>query len=235
MVSCKLIVGAVLASSSVATTASSGSSLVWRWRNYANASPVSPVDQPVTIHVPPDTDIWRPAPDRNNFTAPFLYTTVPAASFLSARVTVAAPWRTLYDQGGLVLAFPSREAFAARSIKAGIEFTDGAPALGVVGTDTLSDWSLSPLLERQTGGNQTATVTIERQGTDAWVYVLEDGGRTRRQLRQVTWAFSRYDGRAGQMVHVGIYGAKPTRESPPSDPLTKLPVSLFDFELVLKK
>ncbi|TQV94958.1 hypothetical protein V2A60_009963 [Cordyceps javanica] len=243
MVSYQFAVNAILFASSVAqtTTAASSGPRVWKWRNYGHAAPVSPIEQSVTIHVPPDTDIWRPAADRDNFTAPFLYTAVPSAEFCSVQVTVTAPWRTLYDQGGLVIAYPPsrrKDGAAARFIKAGVEFTDGAPALGVVGTDVLSDWSLSPIVERQAGDDDDAKVTvlIERQGTDAWVYVLESRGKTRRQLRQITWAFNKDDSQGlAKEIFVGIYGAKPTRESPPSDPFTKIPVTFSDFRLKLKK
>ncbi|EGX95653.1 hypothetical protein CCM_00307 [Cordyceps militaris CM01] len=236
-----VVSAALLASSGAAQTtpaSSGGGSRVWQWRNYGDAKPVSPLRQAVTMHVPPDTDIWRPAADRDNFTAPFLFTTVSASAFASVQVTVTAPWRTLYDQGGLVLAYPpssgrAAAAAGARSIKAGVEFTDGAPALGVVGTDILSDWSLSPIVDT---ARASVTVRIERQGTDAWVYVLENHGRTRRQLRQVTWAFNKDDGQGlASCIYVGIYGAKPTRESAPADPLTKLPVTFSDFQLNLRE
>lgn len=171
----------------------------------------------------------------DNFTAPFLYTTVPTANFVSVQVTVTAPWKTLYDQGGLVIAYPSKQPREARFIKAGIEFTDGAAAIGVVATDILSDWSLSPIVERQ-NGNAKVTILIERQDTDAWVYVLENNGKTRRQLRQVTWAFNKDDGQGlAREISVGIYGAKPTREPAPADPLTKIPVTFSNFELKVKK
>ncbi|ETS05737.1 hypothetical protein M419DRAFT_95926 [Trichoderma reesei RUT C-30] len=207
--------------SASSSAASSSSSLKWHWLNNPGIKPISPVGRTVTIQVPPDTDIWRPALSKHNFTAPYLYTVVPAARFQSVQVTVTAPWKTLYDQGGLVVAFPTNghhhnNANLTRFIKAGIEFNDGAPALGVVATDILSDWSLSPITEQQQAGdkNAKATILVERDGTDAWVYVLEDGGRTRRALRQVTWAFNEDDAQGlARDVEVGIYGAKPTEEA----------------------
>ncbi|TFB05700.1 Uncharacterized protein CCMA1212_001907 [Trichoderma ghanense] len=200
------------------TTSASSSSLQWHWLNNPNIKPVSPLAHPITIHVPPDTDIWRPSLSKHNFTAPYLYTVIPAAHFQSVQVTVTAPWKTLYDQGGLVVAFPDRHSpNRTRFIKAGIEFNDGAPALGVVATDVLSDWSLSPIVttEQQTKeGDAKATILVERDGTDAWVYVLENGGRTRRALRQVTWAFNEDDAQGlAREMQVGIYGAKPTEEA----------------------
>ena len=208
------------------------SELKWHWRNYGSAKALSPVGRHVTIDVPSDTDIWRPAKSLDNFTAPFLYTTIAADKFKSVQVTVTAPWKTLYDQGGLVVAFPTSEVNASRFIKAGIEFTDGAAALGVVGTDILSDWSLSPIVEKQTG-NAHATILIERQKTDAWVYVLESIGNQQRKraLRQVTWAFNKDDVQGlADKIQVGIYGAKPTEEK---DPKQGIKVEFSDFELKL--
>ncbi|KAL7819706.1 hypothetical protein V8C26DRAFT_25402 [Trichoderma gracile] len=216
--------------STPASSSSSPSSFKWHWLNNPGIKPISPIGRTVTIQVPPDTDIWRPALSKHNFTAPYLYTVVPASRFRSVQVTVAAPWKTLYDQGGLVVTFPSNNrhhhddgnANLTRFIKAGIEFNDGAPALGVVATDILSDWSLSPLITEQTQ-TQTAekkkedakaTILVERDGTDAWVYVLEGQGRTRRALRQVTWAFNEDDAQGlAREIEVGIYGAKPTEEA----------------------
>ncbi|KOS18703.1 Uncharacterized protein ESCO_000967 [Escovopsis weberi] len=149
-------------------------SAAWHWRNNPSAAPVSPLGRPFTIAVPPDTDIWRPSRHKNTFTAPFLYTTVKASRFRSARVTVSAAWKTLYDQGGILISFrghprapnpssssptltPSLWTSAGpdhasagidqgiRFIKAGIEFFEGEAHLGVVGSDRLSDWSLAPI------------------------------------------------------------------------------------------
>lgn len=220
----------VTAALSAAATAACSPS--WHWRNYGHAKPFSPVGQDVTIQVPPDTDIWRPATEKDNFTAPFLYTTIPTSKFKNVQVTVTGPWKTLYDQGGLVVSFPTSKINATRSIKAGIEFTDGAPALGVVGTDILSDWSLSPIVDSRTARHATATILIERDGTDAWVYVLEGLKKKRRSLRQVTWAFNKDDGQGiARDMEVGIYGAKPTREQGEGHEFDKIPVSFSGFVL----
>lgn len=46
------------------------------------------------------------------------------------------------------------------------------------------------------------------------MYVLENGGQTKRALRQVTWAFNEDDDQGlAREVEVSIYGAKPTEES----------------------
>ncbi|KAL5363731.1 hypothetical protein BJX96DRAFT_156144 [Aspergillus floccosus] len=199
----------------------------WKWLNY-NASAISPIGNVITIHTPPDTDIWRPSMNKDNFTAPYLYTRIQTADFQSVKVTVQADWKTLYDQGGLAITFPKRQKHNyLQWIKAGVEFTDGAPYLGVVGTDRLSDWSLSPLLQGADTGK--TSIEIVRDGSDAWVYVIE--GNARRALRQVTWAFS--EGCSEQM-HVGIYAAKPTRESGVGHEFDTLAVTFESFDLKIK-
>lgn len=223
----------LLAASSVYAS-TPATSLKWHWRNNPGVHPISPIGRSITIQVPPDTDIWRPAIAKHNFTAPYLYTTVATAHFQSVQVTVTAPWKTLYDQGGLVLAFPNRHnPNATRFIKAGIEFNDGAPALGVVATDILSDWSLSPITEKQTTADAKATILVERDGTDAWVYVVENEGETKRALRQVTWAFNEDDDGQGlaREVEVGIYGAKPTEESGEGHARDEIAVTFSAFVL----
>ncbi|KAL6908698.1 hypothetical protein GGI43DRAFT_393408 [Trichoderma evansii] len=222
-----------IASWLLAANCVSATNLKWHWLNNPGVQPVSPIGRSITIQVPPDTDIWRPAISKHNFTAPYLYTTISTAHFQSVQVTVTAPWKTLYDQGGLVLAFPNHQSpNATRFIKAGIEFNDGAPALGVVATDILSDWSLSPITEKQTTTNAKATILVERDGTDAWVYVVENGGNAKRALRQVTWPFNEDDGQGlAKEVEVGIYGAKPTEESGEGHARDKIAVTFSEFAL----
>ncbi|KAJ5975587.1 hypothetical protein N7481_009294 [Penicillium waksmanii] len=194
----------------------------WRWMNYDSAA-TTPVGQDVAIYSPPDTDIWRPSMDKNNFTAPYLYTQMKSSEFQSVSVTVQADWKTLFDQGGIAITFP-RDDTPLQWIKAGIEYTDGAPYLGVVATQSLSDWSLSPMLNAS--DSKTATIEIVRDKTDAWVYVHE--GTSRRSLRQITWAFNED---TPEYMHVGLYAAKPTRESESGHELDKLAVTFKSFSL----
>ncbi|OGE49206.1 hypothetical protein PENARI_c023G10887 [Penicillium arizonense] len=43
-------------------------------------------------------------PVKDNFTAPYLYTTISASELETVRVAITAGWKTLYDQGGSKLA-----------------------------------------------------------------------------------------------------------------------------------
>lgn len=59
-----------------------------------------------------------------------------------------------FDQAGLFL-----RASATRWIKAGVEYADGAPQLGVVVTDQMSDWSAAPV---PAWSGRTATIRASR-------------------------------------------------------------------------
>ena len=135
----------------------------------------------------------------------------------------------------------------AQWIKAGIEFFAGAPQLGVVATDRVSDWSLSPLLgstdpasasASASGekGTEAATIEIEFEDGGAWVYSLEgegEGGagkRKRRALREVKWA-GLQGRRVDEEVLIGVYGAKPTPEEGERDEGMELVVEFEGFEI----
>ena len=84
----------------------------------------------------------------------------------------------------------------------------------MVAKDNWADWSLVEL------GSETATVEFAREaGTESlWVYLVEDGGRRRRPVREVTWAFEGVG--EEEECWVGVYAAKPTpEEADPSEGL----------------
>ncbi|GAB1730872.1 hypothetical protein NU195Hw_g1972t1 [Hortaea werneckii] len=155
-----------------------------------------------SITTPPKTDIWRRSDSDDTFNAPYIYKSVPAKSFKSISTTVSGPWKTQFDQGGLILVLPNKNGLN-RWIKAGIEVFNGKPVLGVVGTDRYSDWSLAPMPK----GENTATFEAVRDGETLWVYEIRDGERL--PLREVKWAF------IDEMdeISVGVYAAKPTPEA----------------------
>src|ERR1700755_392066 len=59
------------------------------------------------IFTPPKTDIWRPSPSQDDFNAPFIYTSIKSSSFKQVSVTVSADWKTQFDQGGLLITWPT--------------------------------------------------------------------------------------------------------------------------------
>ncbi|KAK3652872.1 hypothetical protein LTR56_004820 [Elasticomyces elasticus] len=168
--------------------------------------PQDPTTTSFTITAPPKTDLWRrdSSPEGDVFDAPYLTTSVPVSSFKSLKVTVTVPWKTQFDQGGLLIIFPGEGGKGSgRWVKGGIEFFEGKPALGVVGTDRFSDWSLAPMPE---GEQRTATFEAVKDGTTLWVYVLVNGSR--QALREIKWAFLGLGGE--EVIRVGVYAAKPT-------------------------
>jgi regulation of enolase protein 1 (concanavalin A-like superfamily) len=161
------------------------------------------------IPTPPKTDIWRRITRGNmEFNAPGIGARIPVSTFKSLSATVSGPWKTQFDQGGILVAFPKTpgaDLHDSQWIKAGIEFFNGEPKLGVVGTDRFSDWSLCPMFEE--GGK--ASFAAEKEADTIWIYAVVKGKRE--PLREIKWAD--LEGRAKDAeMWVGVYGAKPTPE-----------------------
>lgn len=178
--------------------------LKWEALNTAPSSIPSNMRKPFTITTPPKVDIWRRLTS-NDFNAPAIGTRLPLSSFQSISVTVSGPWKTKFDQGGLLLAFPSSSEGSLKNsqwIKAGIEYFEGEPKIGVVGTDRYSDWSILPMFEAGSKARLEAAV----EDDSIWVYAVVKGQR--QPLREVKWVF---DGKGNDAeIWVGVYAAKPT-------------------------
>lgn len=200
----------------------------WSSINYNNPSsplPTSPSLKSYTLSIPPQTDIWRPDSTKDVWSAPIVYRTIASSqTFKSARLTVSAAWKTQYDQGGLILFWPGepgRDRKTQRWVKAGVEFFEGVPMVGVVGCDRFADWSLSPVPSARgdggVGGASEVSLSLEaeRKGTTLWIYALGADGRRVQALREVKWAFLE-DREDGELA-VGIYGAKPTPDAGDAD------------------
>lgn len=80
----------------------------------------------------------------------------PMPSEAAVEVTFTIAFDEQFDQGGLFL-----RVSADHWIKAGVEFADGTPQLGVVVTDRLSDWSAAPVPEWQ---GRKVTIRASRSG-----------------------------------------------------------------------
>ena len=139
--------------------------------------------------------------------------------------------KTLFDQGGLCLwnRDPSRAAEQGKWVKAGIEFFDGKPHVGVVACDTWADWSLTEI-----DGNEI-TVEMEReveQGektTSLWVYIVGADGK-RKPIREITWVFDPLDENEQRTPYgIGAYAAKPTPDAGNND--ARLVVSFSNLEI----
>jgi uncharacterized protein len=196
-----------------------------------NTTPPQPVpDGSFKIHAPAPTDIWRKPPNLDVFNAPITYKSLPISSFKRARATVTGEWKTLYDQGGLVLVFPPRKSGTQkRWVKCGIEFYNNVPRMSVVAADEWADWSLLPLSGAdEVAGRMTVEVEREREEDGSWGSVLRiclvDGERGRMLIREITWAFHDLDER--EEMWVGVFAAKPTR-----DERDELVVTIEKFEI----
>lgn len=164
------------------------------------------LSDPITLTCPPNTDIWRPSLAEDRFDAPYIYTSIRSGAFKSLSATISGPWKTKFDQGGLLIVWPapSGKQVESKWVKTGIEFFESKPALSVVGCDRFSDWSLSPMLGK---GGKDATIVAEREGSTLWVFVVEDG--VKRALREVKWAFMEGREESAEMW-AGVCAAKPT-------------------------
>ncbi|RFU25932.1 hypothetical protein B7463_g10399, partial [Scytalidium lignicola] len=201
------------------------SSIPFQTLNLTEAPPSSTTTSFV-LSPPVPSDIWRKPPSLDVFDAPIIYKSIPLSKFKRVRVTISAPWKTLYDQGGLVFVLPpspSSSEKQRRWVKSGVEFVDGKPFVSTVAADRWADWSLVKL------GDEQGEVTIEferREKDDTlWVYVIEGGERA--PAREVTWALAEFGGEGEQQeCWVGVYAAKPT-----ADQEEQLVVGFKDFEV----
>ena len=174
----------------------------WKLVNSQGETTSASISSHFKIFAPPGTDVWRPSLEDDRFNAPFIYTTLKSAAFKQISATISADWNTQFDQGGLLLYWPGPEKNKTKWVKAGIEYFNGQPMLGVVGCDRFSDWSLCPLpIARATH----ATVEAERVGQTLWVYLVFNGER--RALREIKWAFLEDRENEAEMW-VGAYAAK---------------------------
>lgn len=176
------------------------------------------------IFAPPKTDIWRPSPAEDRFNAPYIYTPLKSSEFRELAVTISAAWKTQFDQGGLLLLWLAEEQNQSKWIKAGIEYFNGKPMLGVVGNDRYSDWSLSVL---PIAGAIHAKIEAERVESTLWIYLVFNGEK--RPLREIKWAFLE-DREAQAELWAGVYAAKPTPESE-DDLETGIEVVFRDLQL----
>ncbi|KAF8891113.1 hypothetical protein CPB84DRAFT_1784436 [Gymnopilus junonius] len=198
--------------------------------------------QPVTIHAPPKTDLWRKPPntDIDNVPIYLLSTPIDLHRFHTARVTVHGNWSTLYDQGGLALFIPDEDI--KKWVKTGIEFVNGKPFVSTVGTSRWSDWSLVQLPE-SAGGKVTIQVERETKGDERveslWIYIINEETGEKLGIREITWWF-RQDVAQGEEENdgyrcllVGVYGARPTVPEGAGREKEELEVKIENFEVTL--
>lgn len=182
----------------------------------------NPLTSTFTLEGISPTDLYR-TPSSDTFNGPILGTTIPLSSFQRMRTTVSAPWRTLYDQGGLVFVIsPSKPDEEPIWIKGGIEFFNNQTNVGVVSANYYSDWSLVPY------GEQSLTIEFERAETVLWVYMVTDDEK-KEAVRELTWVF---DDAEGKEVTVGTYTCKPTPKEGEGEERIEITFSGFELETV---
>ncbi|KAH9215244.1 hypothetical protein DL95DRAFT_336785 [Leptodontidium sp. 2 PMI_412] len=228
----------------------------------SSSSPPTPSSTSFTLTPSPShaTDIWRkPSNQTSNphgaistFNAPLIYKSIPLSKFRRCRVTFAARWEVLYDQGGLVLILPCEGegegkeggiAETSKWVKTGVEFVEGRAWVSTVGCDRWADWSLTSAGivdsegegEGEEEGKKTVTLEMERNRTEGtlWIYVVEGDGK-RVPLRENTWILSP-EGNGGspdREAWVGIFAATPILEG--RDKTGALTVEFKDWELELE-
>ena len=201
-------------------------------------------DQPIIIHAPPKTDLWRLPPDIDVDNAPtrLISTPIDIHRFHSARVTVSADWNTSYDQGGLILFIPDEET--TTWIKTGIEVMEVGPSVMSVATSQWSDTATLPL-EKEKGGKMT--IQVERQVKEGekldslWIYIVDEETGRKKEIRQLTWWF-RHDipdqkiskeTSDNRCLLIGVYAARPTVPAGEGREHEELVVKLEGFEVKL--
>lgn len=181
------------------------------------------------VFTPPNTDIWRPSPTEDRFNAPFIYTSIKSSEFKKVSATVSCDWKTLFDQGGLLLVWPAAQQNQSKWVKFGIEYFTGKPLVGVVGCDRFSDWSVCPL---PIATATHATFEAVREGTTLWIYLVFN--EERRPLREIKWAFLE-EREAEAEMWVAAYAAKPTVEEGDETGEKGIEVVFRDFTLETKE
>jgi regulation of enolase protein 1 (concanavalin A-like superfamily) len=156
-----------------------------------------------------------------SFNAPIIYKRLPLTAFSRARTTVSAEFKTLYDQGGLVLVInPEAGPGKSQWVKTGIEWYQGKAFVSTVCCDKFADWSLSssgiktttstpPNSSSSAGKETSVTLEIEKdpKGGALWIYVVD--GKERLPVREVTWVL---DVDAETECWIGVYAATPIME-----------------------
>jgi len=173
-----------------------------------------------TLKASPKTDIYAAPAHGYVFTAPIAYRKIQTTQFQAARLTINLHWTHLYDQGGLILFFPSTPGQVPDAknsatkdthpkwVKAGVEVNDGQAFASVVARDEWADWSLGKLPAHATsGGERTARATIVFKRHANALMVLVVDGEKEALLREVQWVFC--DERGSAECYLGIYVARP--------------------------
>jgi uncharacterized protein len=167
------------------------------------------------------TDLWRKPPNTyvKNHVRQNLVSDIKVNDFEAVHVHFKAKWRRKYDQGGVVLWFSGASATEEKWIKAGVEFYQGKPYIGIVCCDNWADWSLFPISapEYDDWEGKEVSITIQREsdenGISLWIYQVEHGHKM--PVRECTWALAKEN--LNSTLHIDAYACRPTVEKANSD------------------
>jgi hypothetical protein len=174
----------------------------------------------------PTTDVYASPlpPTLHVYSAPITHTRLDRSSFRSAQVTFTFVPTLQFDQGGLIVTFPtranpepcdenSREASDHPAwVKVGIEVNDGAPWLSVVAKarNGWCDWSLAPCPVRSgLGEGVSAAIELTKFKNALMVYSIHKGARV--LIRKVPVFVD--DVELSDSLWVGAYAARPDPDS----------------------
>ncbi|KAF2434673.1 hypothetical protein EJ08DRAFT_426179 [Tothia fuscella] len=192
--------------------------------------PPNPLPRTFALSADPKSDIYAAPAHGYVWTAPVIYKTLKASSFSKASLSITLDWTTTYDQGGLILAFPSPsnpipDAKNAKDVsthpqwvKAGIEINDGKPWISVVARENYADWSLAstPAVSSSNDGKTVkATIEFEKHANALMIFVRD--GKERRMIREVQWVF--LEGQLEKEAWIGVYCCRPDAKGEAEGPL----------------
>jgi regulation of enolase protein 1 (concanavalin A-like superfamily) len=182
--------------------------------------PPTPLPNQFTLSAPQKTDVYAAPAHGYVWTAPIVYHALKASSFKRAALSVTLNWTTTYDQGGLILVFPtdsnptpdSKNASAIsthpRWVKAGIEINDGKPWISVVGREAWADWSLATPPEGSvSNGGKTVKATIEFVKHENALMIFVVDGSEKRMIREIQWPF--LPEQSERTCWIGVYTCRP--------------------------
>jgi regulation of enolase protein 1 (concanavalin A-like superfamily) len=202
-----------------------------------NNPPPNPLPQQFTLSADPKTDVYAAPAHGHVWTAPIIYKTLKASAFKKASLSITLNWTTTFDQGGLILVFPtdsnpvpdkknaSNVTTHPRWVKAGIEINEGHPWISAVGRDVWADWSLaSPPAGSSSNGGKTVQASIEFLKHENALMIFVKDGEEKRMIREIQWPF--LDEQLDRTCWIGVYVCRPDAKGESDGPLE---VSFEDF------
>ncbi|KAH6917067.1 hypothetical protein BKA70DRAFT_1251282 [Coprinopsis sp. MPI-PUGE-AT-0042] len=162
-----------------------------------NTTQELPKSFPYTLHVAPNTDIFRKPPSMLPKSQPTLYIETTCQKFQKATVKIKSiAYEHLYDHAGLIFIWADQPD---TWIKMGVEFCEGELMKACVapGMGGWSDFSLGGPVK------STTDVVVTATRKDATLLIEVDGV----MVRQIKGAFT--DDNLDKTLWVGIFGARP--------------------------